>query len=80
MGTVMGTAFIVLLPEVLNFVANYFAGSSSGVTNNVTGGLSLMREMAMGLAILAFLIFEPEGLRRCWRRIRDYWKLYPYGY
>lgn len=80
MGTVMGAAFIVLLPEALGLVTNLLGSTSIGASLNLTGGLSLLREMAMGLAILAFLVLEPEGLRRRWQRIRDYWKLYPYGY
>lgn len=80
MGTVMGAVFIILLPEALGLAADLLASTHAEAALNITGGLSLLREMAMGLAILGFLVFEPEGLRRRWQRIRDYWKLYPYGY
>jgi branched-chain amino acid transport system permease protein len=33
-----------------------------------------------GLAIVLFLIFEPDGLAARWRTIRNYWKLYPFSY
>ena len=43
-------------------------------------GLAYLKEMAIGLAIILFLIFEPDGLAHRWRRIRTYWKLYPFSY
>ena len=42
--------------------------------------LAYIKEMAIGLAIILFLIFEPEGLAHRWQRIKAYWKLYPVSY
>jgi branched-chain amino acid transport system permease protein len=33
-----------------------------------------------GLAIVLFLIFEPDGLAARWHTIKNYWKLYPFSY
>ena len=33
-----------------------------------------------GLAIVLFLVFEPDGMAARWHTIRDYWKLYPFSY
>lgn len=76
MGTLMGTAFMVLLPEVMEG----FAGVMSGVMPGISEGISYMKEMAIGLAIILFLIFEPDGLAHRWKLIKAYWKLYPFSY
>ena len=46
----------------------------------MTDGLAYIKEMAIGLAIILFLIFEPDGLAHRWQQIRAYWKLYPFSY
>ena len=33
-----------------------------------------------GLAIVLFLIFEPDGMAARWHTIKNYWKLYPFSY
>jgi branched-chain amino acid transport system permease protein len=33
-----------------------------------------------GLAIVLFLVFEPDGMAARWHRIKSYWKLYPFSY
>lgn len=76
MGTLMGVAFLVLLPEVMELLA----GGLSGALPGITEGVSYMKEMAIGLAIVGFLIFEPEGLAHRWKLIKAYWKLYPFSY
>lgn len=76
MGALMGTAFMVLLPEVMDASA----GVAGAVFPGFTQGLSYLKEMAIGLAIILFLIFEPDGLAHRWKRIKTYWKLYPFSY
>ena len=39
-----------------------------------------VKKAAIGLAIVLFLIFEPDGLVHRWRLIKSYWKLYPFSY
>ena len=46
----------------------------------LTQALAYIKEMAIGLAIILFLIFEPDGLAHRWRMIKNYWKLYPFSY
>lgn len=77
-GTLMGTVFIVLLPEVLELGV---AGLSVfGDTASFADGLAYLKEMAVGLVIMLFLIFEPQGLAHRWQQIRAYWKHYPFSY
>ena len=33
-----------------------------------------------GLAVIFFLMYEPQGLARIWVRVRSFWQLWPYAY
>lgn len=76
MGTLLGTAFMVLLPEVMEGIV----GSLQWIGSGVSEALVYIKEMAIGLAIILFLIFEPDGLAHRWQMIKSYWKLYPFSY
>ena len=80
MGSLMGAAFMTLLPEVVQAGADLLAGSPVDRALRLGASISFLREMAIGAAIILFLIFEPDGLARRWRLIRAYWKLYPYSH
>ncbi|MEQ9642922.1 MAG: branched-chain amino acid ABC transporter permease [Alphaproteobacteria bacterium] len=79
MGTLMGTAFMVLLPEVMEALVSY-ASDVTPDSQFLSDGLPYIKEGAIGLAIILFLIFEPDGLANRWRLIKSYWKLYPFSY
>ena len=76
MGTLMGTAFMVLLPEVVQSASQ----AAGNVLPALTEGIAFLKEGAIGLAIVLFLIFEPDGLAHRWKMIKAYWKLYPFSY
>ncbi|MGH8064053.1 MAG: branched-chain amino acid ABC transporter permease [Candidatus Entotheonellia bacterium] len=76
LGSIFGAIFMTLLPEVLKLTAT----SLSGVYPQSFGLIASARDVIFGLAIITFLIFEPEGLARIWLRVRTYWKLWPYSY
>jgi branched-chain amino acid transport system permease protein len=59
-GSIIGAAFVVLLPELIQRLGEFL---------NVPNVLSAMRELAFGLLIILFLIFEPRGLAALLRRI-----------
>ena len=80
MGSMMGAAFMVLLPEVVQAGADMLAGSAIDRALRLGASISFLREMAIGAAIILFLIFEPDGLAHRWRMIRAYWKLYPFSH
>ena len=80
MGSLMGTAFIMLLPEFMQGSVGYVQKLGLGQGAAFNEGLAYMKEMAIGLAIVLFLIFEPDGLAARWRKIKAYWKLYPFSY
>jgi branched-chain amino acid transport system permease protein len=52
-GPIIGAVFVVLLPEAIQRV---------GETAGLADVLSALREMAFGLLIILFLVFEPRGL------------------
>lgn len=76
MGAMMGTVFMVLLPEVMEFGVHLVGSNNTALTQ----ALAYIKEMAIGLAIILFLIFEPDGLSHRWKMIKNYWKLYPFSY
>jgi branched-chain amino acid transport system permease protein len=74
-GSLMGTAFLVLLPEAMEIVSKLVSHIPA-----LSKGLPYLKQMAIGLAIVLFLVFEPDGLAHRWRQIKAYWKLYPFSY
>jgi branched-chain amino acid transport system permease protein len=80
MGSMMGAAFMVLLPEVVQGAADLLAGSAIDRALRLGASISFLREMAIGAAIILFLIFEPDGLAHRWKMIKAYWKLYPFSH
>ncbi len=80
MGTLMGTAFMVLLPESMEWVSRALSGSAIDLFLGLKHNIAFLREMAIGVIIIIFLIFEPDGLAHRWRQIKAYWKLYPFSH
>jgi branched-chain amino acid transport system permease protein len=76
LGSIYGAAFMTLLPEVLKLGAT----SLAGVYPNAFGMIASARDIVFGVAIILFLMYEPQGLARIWTRCRSYWKLWPYAY
>ena len=80
MGSMMGSVFMVLLPEVVQGFADTLSGGAIDRTLGLGNAVSFLREMTIGAAIVLFLIFEPDGLAHRWRLIKAYWKLYPFSH
>jgi branched-chain amino acid transport system permease protein len=76
MGALLGTTFMVLLPEVMTSLVRTAGDMLPGLSQ----GVAYIKQMAIGLAIILFLIFEPDGLAHRWKMIKAYWKLYPFSY
>jgi branched-chain amino acid transport system permease protein len=79
-GTLMGTAFVVLLPEAMEWLSMELKGGVIDKALQLNTNLTFLREIAIGLIIIAFLVFEPDGLAHRWRQIKAYWKLYPFSH
>src|SRR6201991_220544 len=80
MGTLMGTAFVVLVPESMEWLSASLKGSAIDKALSLNNNITFLREIAIGLIIIAFLMFEPDGLAHRWRQIKTYWKLYPFSH
>ena len=76
LGSIFGAMFMTLLPEVLKLTAT----SLTGVYPQAFGMIASARDIVFGLAVILFLMYEPQGLARIWARIRSYWQLWPYAY
>ncbi|MCA1783058.1 MAG: branched-chain amino acid ABC transporter permease [Dermatophilaceae bacterium] len=78
-GSIIGAAFVVLLPRVLEHYAPNlpFIGGPGG------GGLLTVFQLEtilFGALIIVFLTLEPRGLFGLWYRVRTYFKAWPFSY
>src|SRR6202789_2371868 len=80
MGTLMGTAFVVVLPESMEWISASLKGSAIDRAVSLNNKNTFLREISIGLIIIGFLMFEPDGLAHRWRQIKTYWKLYPFSH
>src|SRR3977135_1016988 len=78
LGTLMGTAFVVLLPESMEWISAGLKGSAIDKALSLNNNITFLREIAIGLIIIAFLMFEPDVLSHRWRQIKTSWKLAPF--
>ena len=76
-GSILGAAFITLMPALLR--DGLEALKALGVSGSI-GAFAYAREIIFGAVIVLFLVFEPEGLYRMWRRTKDYFRLWPFAY
>ena len=76
LGSILGAIFITLLPELLRLLS----GAAGGAFPRLVQLFASIKMGVFGLAIVLFLIFEPDGLAARWRTIKNYWKLYPFSY
>lgn len=72
LGSFLGSAFIILLPIVLNLIAHGLS-----LPTNVASNLELM---VFGALIIFFLIVEPHGLARLWQIAKEKLRLWPFPY
>lgn len=75
-GSILGAAFITLLPVGLNSVVDILTVYMPELYQM----FSSFKEFVFGLAIILFLIFEPSGLAHIWQNIKKYFKLWPFSY
>jgi len=75
-GAVFGAVFMVVIMELLQMamipLSDYFP--------KLLMDFAYIKDMAFGLAICAFLIYEPNGLAYRWWQGRNYFNLWPFSY
>ncbi len=79
LGSVLGAAFITMLPIVIRWSVEAFGGVFLDPSHlpAITASLKLV---IFGSLIIFFLVVEPEGLNRLWRNIRNYFRVWPFSY
>ena len=74
LGAVLGTVFIVTLPEVFGLAVSAAGG---WLQELMTTSAHEVKSVLYGLAIIGFLRFDPRGLRGIWHDIRHAWVHWP---
>lgn len=75
-GSIFGAAFMTLLPAFLQNLGR----SLSGVVPNMAQQIPFLQQGVFGLVIILFLVFEPQGLAKLWKNVKDYFRLWPFSY
>ncbi len=75
-GSIYGAIFMTLLPAFLNNLGRSLGGYFPLMDNFIP----FIQKAVFGLVIILFLIFEPEGIAKIWRNIKDYFRLWPFSY
>jgi branched-chain amino acid transport system permease protein len=76
LGAFLGSAFIIVLPIVLNVLVRFLDQSLGlGVP---TSAASNVEFMVFGGLIIFFLIVEPHGLARLWQILKEKLRLWPF--
>ena len=75
-GAIFGSIFMVVVMEVLQLgvlpLADYYP--------SLLMDFAYIKDMAFGLAICGFLIYEPNGLAYRWWQAKNYFNLWPFSY
>ena len=75
-GTIFGSFFMVVIMEVLQLAVMPLADTFPKLLMDFL----FIKEAVFGLAICAFMIFEPNGLAYRWWQIKNYFNLWPFSY
>ncbi len=75
-GSIYGAILITLLPAILSNLGSSLGGSIPQMATI----MPFIQKGSFGLVIILFLIFEPEGIAKIWRNIKDYFRLWPFSY
>ena len=75
-GAFFGAVLITLLPALVSNAGMAIQDSAPGVTRL----LPYLQQAIFGVVIVLFLIFEPKGLSKLWRNVKDYFDVWPFAY
>ena len=75
LGALLGALFVTLLPYALEALLLKLPRAQS-----YAGALFAINYSAFGVVMILFLIFEPLGLVGVWRRLQNYFLLWPFRY
>jgi len=73
LGAVLGTVFVVLFPYAID------GGMALvGLSERLSSVVFAVNYSAFGLVMILFLVFEPQGLVGLWRRVQNWFLLWPF--
>lgn len=75
-GAIFGSIFMVVVMELLQLAVIPLADSFPKLLMDFL----FIKEAVFGLAICAFMIFEPNGLAYRWWQMKNYFNLWPFSY
>jgi len=75
-GSYLGATFMTLLPVVLTNLGRAVK-TSFPIIDSI---IPFIQQGMFGLVIILFLVFEPEGLNKMWKNLKDYFRLWPFSY
>jgi branched-chain amino acid transport system permease protein len=73
LGALLGAAFVTLFPYLIEMLLNLLPN-----VHALAGDIFAVNHAAFGIVMVLFLIFEPLGLVGVWRRVQDYFLLWPF--
>ncbi|MBZ0128112.1 MAG: branched-chain amino acid ABC transporter permease [Rhodobacteraceae bacterium] len=75
LGALLGAVFVTLFPYIIEALVSVLPGA-----DRLAGSVFAFNYAAFGIVMILFLVFEPQGLVGIWRRIRDYFVLWPFRF
>jgi branched-chain amino acid transport system permease protein len=76
LGSILGAILITGIPHAITFVTDLFRETLPALSKVIVD----LKMGIFGLIIVLTLLFEPLGLFGIYRRIKVYWKTWPYKY
>jgi branched-chain amino acid transport system permease protein len=73
LGALLGAVFVTLFPYVIERLLQLLPNAQ-----RLAGDIFAVNYAAFGMVMILFLIFEPLGLVGIWRRIQNYFLLWPF--
>ena len=75
-GSFFGAVLITLLPAGIGTLGRALQDTAPAVA----GVMPHVQQAAFGVVIILFVVFEPEGLAKLWRNVKDYFHVWPFAY
>ncbi|PKN04573.1 MAG: branched-chain amino acid ABC transporter permease [Deltaproteobacteria bacterium HGW-Deltaproteobacteria-9] len=76
LGSILGAIMITGIPHAIVYLTDAFRGTYPNLSNLIVD----LKLGIFGLVIVLTLLFEPQGLVGIYRRIKIYWKTWPFKY
>lgn len=74
LGALLGAFFVVLLPYAIEWLTTVLP-----MPERLMGLVFSINNVAFGLVMILFLLFEPHGLVGIWHRVQNYFLLWPFS-